>query len=1856
MRKSLFLHYRVFIFVLFTFLISPLSVTYSQDAPTEPPVEIPTDVPTLEPTLELTAIPTFTEIPTLEPTTTETPFVEPTLTETPTLEPSPTSETVEPTIDVTTIPGEITATVEVTETATIEATLTETPSSTLPTEPSLVALLADNFDGGSLANWTLGEGWGLVANEGGQALQLSGSDSAIFWVHEPVMDTAVEARLLFSAGTVIVNVQQSTVGGYSAQFSADGRVALYRAGTLLGEAVVNPNDGQWRSIRLSTAGDTVRVAVDGVEVIAVQDDAPLPPGIVSLAGSGVSGLLVDDVIISAPDTGLRGVQVSPTPQTEAGIAAPPIPLTYIVNNNGDGTDAVPGDGNCLTAGTFDCTLRAAIQEANAHAGADFINFNMAGNNVIQPATALPAITQAVTINGTTNPGFVRVELDGVLVASGNGLQINAGPTTIIGMVIYNFDGTNNAGIFISGGSNTIQNNLIGVNAAGTGALPNFNGIQVNSSGNLIGDNNFNSNVISGNLGYGVLINGTAAFANWVKGNFVGTTISGVAPLGNGLGGVRIVGARLNRIGGNTPGMGNTISGNLGDGVIIEGAGASGNLVEANIIGVAIDGATAVGNAGFGVQIIDAPNNVIGGNFATVGNLISNNLAGIAIFGSSPSRPVSGNRVQGNFIGTDAAGTGDLGNVVDGVVIFAARNTTIGGTIAGLGNVISGNDQHGIFIDQSTTTLVQGNIIGLDESGINALPNVTGIEISGGSNNTIGGTAAGARNVISGNDDTGVLIVGPGTSGNFVLGNFIGTDVTGTLARPNADEAVNIIDSPNNTIGGTAAGARNLISGNAGRGVIIEGATSSGNRVQGNFIGTNVTGTDDLGNGSGVRIFNAPNNTIGGTVAGARNLISGNSGTGIVIQGATASGNIVQGNFIGTDVTGTLALSNGDGVLIMDAPNNTIGGTVAGTRNIISGNDEDGVNIVGATASGNRVQGNFIGTNAAGTDDLGNGEDGVFIFGAPNNIIGGTVAGARNIISGNSVMGIEIVGTAADGNLIQGNLIGTDVTGTLPVGDFTNGGLQIIGILISDGSDNVVGGTVAGARNIIANAVLEGVRIQNTTASGNRVQGNYIGMNVTGTAPIPNFGIGVFIISASGNTVGGTVAGARNLISGNNSAGVVVDNGFGAPADSNVIQGNYIGTDVTGTLDPGNTNIGILLRGATNSLVGGNVAAARNIISGNNQYGVLINDTQSIGNVVQGNYIGTNAAGTAALPNLLGGVRIANGASFNIIGGSTAATRNIISGNNGDAVTVIGGVGSPSNSNIISGNYIGTNAAGTLALGNNGDGIVIENGSSNVIGGTLAGWGNRIANNNGRGVVVFAATKNRISGNLIYNNFGIGIDLDNDDVTINDNLDPDTGANFLQNFPVLTSARPVGGVRLTGTLNSLPNETFRLEFFASPACDASSHGEGQRFLGRTDVVANGAGIASFTVTFPGTVTNGWAITATATHLVSSNTSEFSRCIRYNLGIPTPVLLANNALTADTTPTLTWSAVTGAASYHLQLATNNTFTLGLVNNTSAVANFTFPTLANGIYYWRVAATDAFGNDGPFSAVRSFTVSNLPLPVLLTPANNATVGDHTPTFTWRAVTGAVSYRIQLSLDPTFTVVLENTAITSLSYTAVGPRLIGDRVYWRVAAIDGAAVEGAFSAARSVVINFVGPTLVSPAHNSTTSNATPTFTWNPVANAVFYRLQISTSSTFTTITQDHLILNSTSLTLPVPLTPGRYYWRVAVKDIGSVNGNFSAVRSFTFGLNTPVLSAPANNATVADTTPTFTWGVVPGTATYRIEISITSDFSIISASGLPSTNNFTPSTPLFPSETYYWRVVALDAHGNTSAPSVVRRVNIGP
>lgn len=706
--------------------------------------------------------------------------------------------------------------------------------------------------------------------------------------------------------------------------------------------------------------------------------------------------------------------------------------------------------------------------------------------------------------------------------------------------------------------------------------------------------------------------------------------------------------------------------------------------------------------------------------------------------------------------------------------IVAGDSTIRGLII---NRFAGD---GIRLEGLGGNTIAGNYLGTDASGKAARGNRgEGVLVLGAGANLIGGDHATNRNVISGNGDAGVYLLN--TAGNAIQGNYIGTDVTGTLAVGNTNNGVILYNSPDNDVGGTSADARNLISGNRGSGVILTMNGSSGNRVRGNYIGVAVGGGAALSNAAdGVTIQGAPANVIGGVLSGEGNLLSGNGKAGLALNASGATLNVAQGNFIGTDASGTFAVPNGyAGVAVTGAGNNFFGGNTASARNIISGNRQDGI-FLSSGSAGNTIAGNYIGTDAAGGKALGNLYTGVALADAPANTVGGNAAGAGNLISGNHYYGISL-SAGAVANVIQGNFVGTDAHGNQALKNRLSG-LRI------ESADNTVGG---GAGNLISGNGENGVFLVGAAATRNLILGNHIGTTRGGGARLGNGAAGVDLSGAPRNAVG--QPGQGNVISGNGDAGLfIVDAG----ADGNICAGNRIGTDASGTFALPNAMEGVYIESGKSNLIGGASLGSGNLVSGNATRGIFI--TNSAWNILQGNWVGTQADGESPLGNMFHNLELENNALDNVIGGSGRAANTVA--------------------------YAGSIYAG----------IRIRNG----------------------------AKRNRIDGNSIFDNGALGIDLGAAGVTPNDACDADAGANNLQNFPVLTQVigGPTAGIR--GTLNSQASASYLIQFFASPECDPAGYGEGKRYLGEITVAAGAGCGAAFLARFAEALPPGWAVTATA----------------------------------------------------------------------------------------------------------------------------------------------------------------------------------------------------------------------------------------------------------------------------------------------------------------------------------------------------------------------------------------------------------
>ncbi|RZL10805.1 MAG: DUF4347 domain-containing protein, partial [Rubrivivax sp.] len=423
-------------------------------------------------------------------------------------------------------------------------------------------------------------------------------------------------------------------------------------------------------------------------------------------------------------------------------------------------------------------------------------------------------------------------------------------------------------------------------------------------------------------------------------------------------------------------------------------------------------------------------------------------------------------------------------------------------------------------------------------------------------------------------------------------------------------------------------------------------------------------------------------------------------------------------------------------------------------------------------------------------------------------------------------------------------------------------------IYSLGADLTVGGTTSADRNVISGNgpsynIFLGSGSDNAT-----IKGNYLGLTAAGTSVFANNGLyGVMVESSSTNvTIGGSAPGAGNVV-----AGFSTYNLWLTTTGTTTVQGNYIGTNAAGSAALGG-GWGVYVDDAGAAVIGGTATGAGNVISGNGSGGVYAINTDGI--TVQGNIIGLNASGTAALANTGVGIDVRT-PGISVIGGATATARNVISGNTGHGLNITTNPG-----HKVQGNYIGLGLDGSTLLGNGGAGIYIA-ASNVVVGGKNAGEGNTIAGNTGAGIAVASGTGNLFYRNSIHSNGGLGIDLENDGVTSNDTNDGDGGANYRNNFPVITSALNNGTVtKVTGSLEWFAQaQPVYIEFYASPVADASGHGEGRTYLGFVQVTTNAStGDVSFSVDLP-TVAAGQYITAVANiEAGPMGASEFSAAVQ------------------------------------------------------------------------------------------------------------------------------------------------------------------------------------------------------------------------------------------------------------------------------------------------------------------------------------------------------------------------------------------
>ncbi len=810
------------------------------------------------------------------------------------------------------------------------------------------------------------------------------------------------------------------------------------------------------------------------------------------------------------------------------------------------------------------SLRQALTDANAQSGTDSIAFRIPTGDAnyqsattswtITPVSALPNITDAVILDGTSQPGYGShpvIELDGASAGSGtNGLTVTAANSTIEGLAINRFGK------------------------------------------------------------YGIDLSGTSATGNTIVGDFVGTDVTGMTALANGANGLQID-ASANTIGGLTGATRNVISGNGGDGIF----GGSSDLIEGNYIGVNAAGTGNLGNATLGIRISGGTNNTIGGAATGAGNVLSGgNGAGIALWNSADD-----NLVEGNYIGPNASGNATVGSVIGVDIENAGGHNTIGGTTTGAGNIISGNSLEGIVFLNTSGGLVQGNLIGLGANGSALANSADGIQIRNSSSGvTVGGTTAAARNVISGNGGSGINLFNS-ASGNLIEGNYIGTNAAGTSAVGNSGLGILINSATGTTVGGTTSAAANLISGNNSYGLGAEG-TTTGTILENNYVGTDAGGSGTLLNAYEALLINTSNTAVQlagsltGNVLNFGSLSTANGPAAVTITGTYTQGStgVLNVQLAGSNSYDQFAVSGT--------------ATLAGTLNeSLSGGFVPGPTQSFTVVRANTISGSFGTVNSP-------------TYGG-RALLSTQYTSTAVVLHGNAIV-VNSTGDSASqggGSPDTGNTVGGQPEITLrsaiQAADALSGTVYIdFDIPSSDGGYNSGTGSWTIAPHSVLPSITASVVLDATTQPGYSTSPLIeLRGDSAGTA------VNALTITSSGTTIKGLD------INRFNGDGIQLS---GAGATGDLIEGNYIGTNAAGIATLSNAVDGLYINGGSS----GNTVSG-NVISGNTANGVEINGSGTSGNVVQSNYVGTNAAGTAALGNGTYGVYLHGGASGNTINGN-----------------------------------------------------------------------------------------------------------------------------------------------------------------------------------------------------------------------------------------------------------------------------------------------------------------------------------------------------------------------------------------------------------------------------------------------------------------------------------------------------------------------------------------------------------------------------------------------------------------------------
>jgi len=686
---------------------------------------------------------------------------------------------------------------------------------------------------------------------------------------------------------------------------------------------------------------------------------------------------------------------------------------------------------------------------------------------------------------------------------------------------------------------TFQNNLIGIDAAGntyTGFQSNSGLLFNRSVGCLVGGDGaaMRGNVISGN-GAGIRI--VASAGNSVCGNIIGLNATQNADRGNDCG-IFLSDSFGNAIGLPVAGHGNVITGNTSYGIYA--IHSSGNTICGNVVGLDASQTTAFPSTTYGIALGTlADGNTIGLPVGNGGNVVAGNFTGIYINGCFR------NLVRNNLVGVNSSGIAKP-NTDFGIQLTWSEANQIGGDrLASEGNVISGNGQTGLALQQSRGNRVFGNIIGLSPLQTAYRANgVRGLVIEGNSDaNQIGSSTSGYGNVISGNDGTaGVYLTQ--SRGNTLAGNVIGLNSAQNVSWGNSNQGVALDNAHGNWIGLDEAGGGNVISGNNTQGISLVNAND--NRVHNNCLGVNAAG-QAFPNNSGIYLQSSSGNLIGGNgQAYQGNVISGNGYRGVNLT--SSPGNSICGNVFGLSPDQTQSRPNTDSAIVLSSSHaNVVGAGLPGWGNVVCGSG-NGIYI----SMSSHVS---IKQNRVGLSDLGQVHPntvGINLELARQCRVGGVFGPGRydaNVITGNTNRGLWM--WHGSGNTVTANMFNVSAAGNSLLASYT----EVAAVMIDGGTGHLIGGINTDPNAYLGNLVTghnRGIEIRGG-ATGNSGVGNAIGYFLDLTPAPESFANAVWVVDAPGNRIG--VPDWGNMIAGG-ANGVVVENAgsFGNGIYSNLIQG------------------------------------------------------------------------------------------------------------------------------------------------------------------------------------------------------------------------------------------------------------------------------------------------------------------------------------------------------------------------------------------------------------------------------------------------------------------------------------------------------------------------------------------------------------------------------------------------------------------------------------------------------------------------------------------------------------------------------